>query len=318
MPKIHVRWLEPRSGRPRELRLSLLWVVLPLLLALGMSWVLFAILRSAQSPEKLRAKTEDLRRSNLQLSEHLETIEAHRQGIAASLEALASASDDSLLSDRSKAAPPRIDLESILDGQGVDSLLLRARLLREAMDRATGDFERHATEMVRLPTIQPVNRSWPLVESYGPQTDIFTGQRWLQQGAAYATPVGTPVWATGAGTVVDVGPLPRWGLIVQIDHGNGFQTIYGHLQSASVRVGQSVLRGQVLGVSGNSGRVTAPRTFYAVFYRRKAMDPAAVLLPPPRPQPLFLDSTLFKVAPPQPSARPQAREDSLRRPAGRP
>lgn len=318
MPKIHVRWLDPRSGRPREIRFSPLWVILPLLLALGMAWILLSILRSSQSPEKLRAKTEDLRLSNLQLSEHLEAIEAHRQGIAASLEALMGNADDSILTELPAAPPVKFDLESIQDGQGIDSLLQRARQLREAMDRATGDFERHATEMVRLPTVQPVNRSWPLVETYGPQIDIFTGQKWIQQGAAYATPIGTPVWATGAGTVVDAGQLPRWGLIVEIDHGNGFQTIYGHLQSASVRIGQSVLRGQVVGVSGNSGRVTAPRTFYAVFYRRKAMDPSAVLLPPPRTQPLFLDSTLFKIPSQQPSARTAALKDSLRRSPTRP
>ncbi|MEN9355650.1 MAG: hypothetical protein RL318_2975, partial [Fibrobacterota bacterium] len=258
------------------------------------------ILRSSQSPERIREKTEDLRRSNRQLEQHLETIEAHYQSIRSTIETLDEKNRNEALSASARFQTAQaMELDEILDGSGVDSLLLKARTLREAMDKAVVDFERHTAEMISLPTIHPVNRSWPIVETYGPQVDLFTGQNWLQQGVAYATPPGTPIWATGAGIVVDAGTLPRWGMIVEINHGNGFHTIYGHLQSTSVRIGQNILRGQVVGLSGSSGRVTAPRTFYAVFYRRKAMDPSTVLLPPPRPQPGFLDSSLFKLEPVQ-------------------
>lgn len=296
MSKIHVRWLDPRSGSPREVRFSVLWLVIPVLMVLLMGWTLAAILRSSQSPERLRQKTDDLRIANDQLSQHLEMIEARQRSIRATLETVEeNGADDSLLSRPDAVAPASIQDEELLDGYGIDSLLNRARTLREAMDKAQGGFEGHVTEMVSLPTIHPVNRSWPIVETYGNQIDLFTGQKWLQQGVAYATPAGTPVWATGAGSVVDAGNLPRWGNIVEIDHGNGFHSIYGHLQSMEVRIGQRVLRGQIVGISGNSGRVTAPQTFYAVFYHRKALDPATVLLPPPRPQPSFLDSSLFKL-----------------------
>jgi murein DD-endopeptidase MepM/ murein hydrolase activator NlpD len=297
VPKIHVRWLDIRSGRPREIGFSPLWLIVPVLLVVIMGWILLTILRSSQSPERLREKTDDLRRSNRQLEQHLDMIETHQQTVRSMLETLEEGQvDDTLLAKSPELPEVRVDLESILDGNGVDSLLARARSLREAMDKATVDFERHSAEMIGLPTIHPVNRSWPIVEVFGPQVDLFTGQKWLQQGVAYATPPGTPVWATGAGIVVDAGNLPRWGTIVEINHGNGFHTIYGHLQSISVKIGQNVLRGQVLGISGSSGRVTAPRTFYSVFYRRKALDPAKVLLPPPRTQPAFLDSALFRIA----------------------
>lgn len=281
----------------------MLWLVVPVLMVLLMGWTLVAILRSSQSPERLRQKTDDLRIANDQLSQHLEMIEARQRSIHTTLETVEeSGADDSLLARQETVAPAGIDLDELLDGHGIDSLLNRARTLREAMDKAQGGFEGHVTEMVGLPTIHPVNRSWPIVETYGSQIDLFTGQKWLQQGTAYATPPGTPVWATGAGSVVDAGNLPRWGNIVEIDHGNGFHTIYGHLQTMEVKIGQRVLRGQIVGLSGNSGRVTAPQTFYAVFYQRKALDPATVLLPPPRPQPAFLDSTPFKLETPKRSA----------------
>jgi murein DD-endopeptidase MepM/ murein hydrolase activator NlpD len=294
MSKFHIRWLDPRTGSPREFRLSPLWFVIPAVLVLLQGWILVRILRSSQSPEKLLQKTEQLRRSNDRLEQHLNMVERNRNGIEtklASLESKASTSDENAVDDDGV-----YDAAELVDGGAVDSLLARARHLREAVDRATGGFEKHASDMIHLPTINPVRRNWPEVESFGSRLDPFTSQKWIQQGCVFGTPVGTPVWATGAGTVVDVSTLPRWGLIVEVDHGNGFQTIYGHLASSNVQNGQSVLRGQLLGLSGNSGKTTAPQAFYAVFYHRKALDPHAVMLPRPRLQPSFLDSTLFKVA----------------------
>lgn len=297
MTRIHVRWLDSRSGRPREIRFSPLWFVIPTGLVLIMGWILVTVLSSSQSPEKLRQRTEDLRRSNDLLEEHLSQAASHDNSIESALESV----EDQLREEGGDAedsdAEKRKPREDLVDGSGIDSLLTRARTLRESMDKAASGFESHATDLVRLPTVQPVSRNWPMVESYGNAFDIFTGQKWFQQGSVFGTPVGTPVWATGAGTVSDVTNFPRWGLTVEVDHHNGFQTLYSHLQSASVHSGQSILRGQIVGISGNSGRVTAPQTFYAVFYHRKALDPVTVLLPSPRSQPIFLDSNLF-VAPP--------------------
>jgi murein DD-endopeptidase MepM/ murein hydrolase activator NlpD len=264
-----------------------------------MAWILISVLSSSQSPEKLRQRTEDLRRSNGLLEEHLAQAAAHDNAIESALESVDNQAEAEAAPAEDSDSERRKPREDLVDGAGIDSLLSRARSLRESMDKATAGFEGHAADLVRLPTVQPVNRSWPTVESYGNAFDLFTGQKWFQQGSVFATPVGTPVWATGAGTVVDVSNFPRWGLTVEVDHHNGFQTLYGHLQSASVRSGQSILRGQIVGLSGSSGRVTAPQTFYAVFYHRKALDPVTVLLPSPRPQPSFLDSNLFVAPPPQ-------------------
>lgn len=317
MSKFHIRWLDPRTGSPREFRLSPLWFVVPLFLVLLQAWILVRILRSSQSPEKLLQKTEQLRRSNDLLEQHLKLVERSRNDIEtklSSLENLTATTEESSGGDDSS-----YDASELVDGGGVDSLLARARHLREAVDRAASGFDKHASEMIHLPTINPVRRNWPEVESFGTRLDPFTGQKWNQQGCLFGTPVGTPVWATGAGTVIDVATLPRWGLIVEVDHGNGFQTIYGHLASSSVQKGQSVLRGQLLGLSGNSGKTTAPQTFYGVFYRRKALDPHAVMLPSPRLQPSFLDSSLFKVAEAGTRpARPDDKSSSSSRNAGHP
>ncbi len=293
MNRIHVRWLDARTGRAREVRFSPWWFITPLVLAGIMIWILAAVLHSSRSPEKLRQHIEDLRSSNAQLEANLTEASARRRSILTALGTVKEELRD--LPATPGTAGSVLRRPDLVDGNGIDSLLTRARKLREDMDHADGACEKHAADLIRLPTIRPVSRSWPVVENFGPSTDLFTSHRWLQQGTVIATPTGTRVWATGAGTVTDVQVLPRWGLIVEINHHNGFQTICGHLQSVQVRRGQNVLRGQIIGFSGSSGRVTAPQIFYAVFYRGRALDPQSVLLPSPRTRPAFLDSGLFRL-----------------------
>ena len=83
-------------------------------------------------------------------------------------------------------------------------------------------------------------------------------------GDDYPCPVGTPVVAAMDGTVFNDNPGDEYGKTVQIDHGNGFQTLYGHLSEVSVAVGATVKRGQVIGRSGDTGNVTGPHLHFEV------------------------------------------------------
>ena len=83
-------------------------------------------------------------------------------------------------------------------------------------------------------------------------------------GDDYPCPVGTPVVAAMDGTVFNDNPGDEYGKTVQIDHGNGFQTLYGHLSEVSVAVGATVKRGQVIGRSGDTGNVSGPHLHFEV------------------------------------------------------
>jgi murein DD-endopeptidase MepM/ murein hydrolase activator NlpD len=83
-------------------------------------------------------------------------------------------------------------------------------------------------------------------------------------GDDYPCPIGTPVVAAMDGTVFNDNPGDQYGKTVQIDHGNGFQTLYGHLSEVSVAVGANVKRGQVIGRSGDTGNVTGPHLHFEV------------------------------------------------------
>jgi murein DD-endopeptidase MepM/ murein hydrolase activator NlpD len=102
------------------------------------------------------------------------------------------------------------------------------------------------------------------------------------QGIDFRAAIGTTVRATNQGTVVLARGLYYEGNCVVIDHGQGLETIYMHLSEIRVKEGQKVEGGEILGLSGNSGRVTAPHLHFAVRWQGIYLDPATLLeLHPP-------------------------------------
>jgi murein DD-endopeptidase MepM/ murein hydrolase activator NlpD len=89
---------------------------------------------------------------------------------------------------------------------------------------------------------------------------------------AYA--MGVPVLASDGGVVRYAGwDNTGYGWLVVVDHGNGFTTLYAHLDSFPVEVGQSVARGQIIGLMGSSGRSTGPHTHFEIRYNGVAQNP---------------------------------------------
>ena len=93
---------------------------------------------------------------------------------------------------------------------------------------------------------------------------VWPGAGNYHTGQDYPVPVGTPVVAAADGIVFDDAPGFDYGIYVQIDHGNGYQTLYGHLSTKSVKVGDKVTKGQVIGKSGETGNVTGPHLHFEV------------------------------------------------------
>jgi murein DD-endopeptidase MepM/ murein hydrolase activator NlpD len=86
-------------------------------------------------------------------------------------------------------------------------------------------------------------------------------------------PLGSPVHATAPGIVVYAGRRGAYGNAVEIDHGYGIRTRYGHLRSISVHAGASVKRGTVIGSLGSTGRSTGPHVHYEIWYQNSTRDP---------------------------------------------
>jgi murein DD-endopeptidase MepM/ murein hydrolase activator NlpD len=96
-------------------------------------------------------------------------------------------------------------------------------------------------------------------------------------GIDVAVPVGTPIRAAGGGTVEAAGTDPDYGLFVLLRHPDGFQTMYGHASRLVVREGESVAAGQVIALSGSTGRSTAPHLHFEVRREGRSLDPLTVV-----------------------------------------
>jgi len=101
------------------------------------------------------------------------------------------------------------------------------------------------------------------------------GRRWGTQhtGTDFGFVVGTPVYACESGTVTYADWKGGYGKCIIIDHGNGMQTLYGHLNKINVAKGQKVIRGQCIGETGNTGRSTGPHLHLEIIINGKYVDP---------------------------------------------
>jgi murein DD-endopeptidase MepM/ murein hydrolase activator NlpD len=123
------------------------------------------------------------------------------------------------------------------------------------------------------PLAPPLAVEYRETSGFGPRVDPFTGRAAFHSGldlAAFAT---APVISTSPGIVSFTGQRNGYGNVVEIDHGHGFKTRYGHLASIQVRVGEKVAIGQRIGSMGSTGRSTGPHLHYEVWFRGKVFDP---------------------------------------------
>jgi murein DD-endopeptidase MepM/ murein hydrolase activator NlpD len=113
---------------------------------------------------------------------------------------------------------------------------------------------------------------------YGLRTDPVYGYSGLHPGVDLAAPQGTPAFATAAGVVVRAWLAGDYGNLVEIRHGLGFSTRYGHLSGFAVKAGQVVDRGSLVAVTGATGHVTGPHLHYEIRYRDEPIDPIKFVL----------------------------------------
>jgi murein DD-endopeptidase MepM/ murein hydrolase activator NlpD len=125
--------------------------------------------------------------------------------------------------------------------------------------------------LVSSPAIWPT-KGW-LTSRFGNRISPFTGLRQFHSGIDIAGEKGTPVIAPARGRVSFVGDKGPLGRAIVIEHGYGVRTHYGHNSEITVRVGQEVVRGQVIAKLGTTGRSTGPHLHYGVEVRGRAMNP---------------------------------------------
>ena len=131
---------------------------------------------------------------------------------------------------------------------------------------------RHRIQSISVPYGLPVQRL--LINSgFGPRKDPVNGQPSFHYGIDLASNSGGQVYATAPGIVNRAGSSGRFGVLIEINHGDGYQTRYAHLASFLVSSGEIVNRGQPIGIAGNTGHSTGIHLHYEILVDGKAVDP---------------------------------------------
>ena len=125
--------------------------------------------------------------------------------------------------------------------------------------------------MAEAPNLWPVEGR--ITGSFGERIDPFNGEGAFHRGIDISTGYGNRIVAPADGVVVYAGPENGYGRLIQIDHGHGIVTRYGHMSAFAVTSGQRVSRGQVIGYVGMAGRSTAPHLHYEVWVHNSPVNP---------------------------------------------
>jgi murein DD-endopeptidase MepM/ murein hydrolase activator NlpD len=152
---------------------------------------------------------------------------------------------------------------------------LDTALTRVARDVATA--ERLKALMSFVPLRMPLSGDPSVTSPFGYRADPFLGRLALHPGVDLAEPYGAEIHAAASGRVAHAGPAGGYGIMVEIDHGNGLATRYAHMSETLVEEGEAVDKGAVLGKLGSTGRSTGPHLHYEVRVDGEPVDPERYL-----------------------------------------
>jgi murein DD-endopeptidase MepM/ murein hydrolase activator NlpD len=171
---------------------------------------------------------------------------------------------------RAPMGGPFVPVRLASDASPFDRELYRINLTRAQADKLT-------RTLAQVPYRKPVIGEVEFTSGYGIRSDPFLGRPAMHTGLDFRAQMGDPVRATANGKVVNSGWSGGYGRMVEIDHGNGLSTRYGHLSQIDVKVGDIIKIGQVIGEVGSTGRSTGPHLHYETRIDGEAVDPQKFL-----------------------------------------
>ncbi|MEP1444872.1 MAG: M23 family metallopeptidase [Paraglaciecola sp.] len=169
------------------------------------------------------------------------------------------------------SSPVDIQVQDVLLSQ-MTSMLETIQSKTQELTALESIMLSHHIEQERRLEGKPISSGW-LSSYYGIRKDPFSGLPAMHKGLDFAGKEGEPVLATGAGIITWSGARYGYGNLVEIDHGDGLVTRYGHNKELNVKIGDVVTKGQSIAVMGNTGRSTGAHVHYEVIRKGKQQDP---------------------------------------------
>jgi murein DD-endopeptidase MepM/ murein hydrolase activator NlpD len=165
---------------------------------------------------------------------------------------------------------PFVPVKLPADSQSFERALTRLSIAR-------ADADRLSARLISVPVREPVTGEIDFTSPFGERVDPFLHVPAMHTGIDFRGETGEPIHATAAGVVSSAGWSGGYGNMIEIDHGNGLATRYGHLSEIDVTVGEKIRLGQVIGRLGSTGRSTGPHLHYETRVDGEAVDPQKFL-----------------------------------------
>jgi murein DD-endopeptidase MepM/ murein hydrolase activator NlpD len=270
-----------------------------LLTLLAISGIFLVSSRSSHSPEENIARIQyastGLKQQAIEVSLLKTSTEQRMTGMMLKLADMQSQIQrldalGSRLVDQAKLNPDEFSFNQLPNvGGPFDSSPVDIQVQDDILSKMTGMLEKiqnKAQELTALESImlshhieqesrlegKPISSGW-LSSYYGIRKDPFSGLPAMHKGLDFAGKEGEPVVATGAGIITWAGSRYGYGELVEIDHGDGLITRYGHNKLLNVKIGDVVNKGQAIAEMGNTGRSTGAHVHYEVIHKGKQQDP---------------------------------------------
>jgi len=289
MPKRQhtIIFLPHAKARLRQFRVSsrLLWSLgicfgLSVLLGVTFSALWVRSIRKNSEVTAILAENSDLRSRAALTNTRLETIEKMLAEFEDRTRRLAIVAGLSEVRDPGMGGVGGLSAVPINPADSIDSGLSEAGrrgvLLSSRLKLVEKKLSLQADQLALTPTIVPT--AGVLTAGFGSRPDPFTNHFEFHTGIDISTPAGNRVVAPASGTIVRVGWDNGYGRFVEIAHGYGVTTLFGHLQTARVAEGQRVRRGDLVALVGSTGRSTGPHLHYEVHADGKPVNPLDYVL----------------------------------------
>jgi len=173
----------------------------------------------------------------------------------------------------------------------IDDLTKKLYIQSKSYDELLESSKERIKRIQSIPSIMPLSgvERYHFVSGFGYRVHPILKKRIFHKGIDYGAKIGTPVYATGNGKIVRADYESGYGNRVIINHGYGYKTQYGHMSKILVEVGDSVHRGQKIGLVGNTGRSTGPHLHYEVIFNYKVFNPSKFYLKEDLPPELYME-----------------------------
>ncbi|MBC9979554.1 M23 family metallopeptidase [Bradyrhizobium campsiandrae] len=171
---------------------------------------------------------------------------------------------------RAPMGGPFVPVKLTANAGPFEKQLYRINVTRAEMDRLN-------RTLAQVPYRKPVVGEVEFTSGFGVRSDPFLGRPAMHTGLDFRAATGDPARVTANGKVVSAGWSGGYGRMVEVDHGNGLSTRYGHLSEINVKIGEIVKIGQVIGLVGSTGRSTGPHLHYETRIDGEAVDPQKFL-----------------------------------------